>query len=355
MFFYHPRMLAYDFGPQHPLRPERLRRTVALLEIAAPQLPVVDPGMADPREVLRCHSEQYLETVRCLSEGGSVETGIMEESGFWSGDNPPFSGMYEASLAYCGGSARAADLVVKQAGVAFGMSGGLHHARRSQASGFCIFNDCAIAASILRERHDRVAYIDIDLHHGDGVQWIFYDDPTVLTYSIHESGRYLYPGTGFVEETGAELSAVNVPLEPMTTGDTWLMAFRETCLPALDRFQPQAIVLQLGCDAHFLDPLGHLQVSVQEYLEAVRIVRDLGLPIVALGGGGYEITNVPRMWVGAVLTLLDEPVPASIPDSIPAEWGMTTFTDPELPEPRKRGWAQAEEVVATLKGQGSLG
>lgn len=364
MFFFDPRMTAYDFGPKHPLRPERLLRTVALLKHMDPGFVVTDPGIAADADLLRVHSAEYVGVVRALSEGGRVGESLMESSGFWSGDNPPFAGMYEAALAYCGGAVRAAEHVRGGGRLAFNMAGGLHHARRSQASGFCIFNDCAIACSVLRERFERVAYVDIDLHHGDGVQWIFFDDPSVLTCSIHESGRFLYPGTGFVEETGANYTAVNVPLAPRTTGDTWLWAFEEGILPAIEAFEPGAIVLQMGADPHFRDPLGHLEIAAQEWLRAVSLVQSLGLPIVALGGGGYDMTTVPRMWAAAVMTLSGKDVPATLPMedldvllSLSNDLEMSvgqivpdgSVFDPLLPEPRGQGRQDAEKTVALLK------
>jgi acetoin utilization protein AcuC len=268
--------------------------------------------------------------------------------GFGTTDNPVFAGMFEASLAYLAGTVRAAEAVRDGAPLAFGIAGGLHHAQRSRASGFCVFNDPAVACAILREKFERVAYVDIDLHHGDGVQALFFDDPTVLTCSIHETGKRLYPGTGFVEERGAGDSSVNVPLEPFTTGDTWLWAFENGILPALRRFQPQAIVLQMGTDPHFLDPLGHLQVAAQEWLRAVEHIKALGQPLIAVGGGGYELSCVPRMWAAAVMTLSGIEFEERIPASIPSEWGMQTFADRDLPQPRSQGRAEAEAAIDQL-------
>lgn len=182
----------------------------------------------------------------------------------------------------------------------------------------------------LRERFDRVAYIDIDLHHGDGPQSIFYDDPNVLTCSIHESGRTLYPGTGFLEETGADFTSWNVPLPARTSGDVWLRAFSEGLLPAVQTFRPEALVLQMGADAHFLDPLGHLNVATNHWFEAVRLVRDLGIPLLALGGGGYNLTTTPRMWVGACLLLSGRELPEYLPE-MARPWGMERFLDDEYP------------------------
>ena len=342
-FYYHPRMLSYDFGPQHPLRPERLRRAIKLLESygVEPQ----DPGLASEEDLLRVHDLDYVDAVKSISVGQNA-------AGFWgfgSMDNPPFGGMYEASRAYVGGAVKAAQAVRDGAQLAFSLSGGLHHARRNQASGFCIFNDCAVACSILRDRFERVAYVDIDVHHGDGVQWIFYDDPTVLTCSIHQDGRTIYPGTGFVDETSVDFTAVNVPMIPGTTGDVWIDSFNETIIPALKAFNAGAIVLQMGTDAHYLDRLGNLRLTGQEWLEAVKAVKALGLPIVALGGGGYTITTVPRMWAAACLTLGEVPFGNELPKDLQTELETDLFFDPELPRPRGQGREQALEIINALK------
>ncbi len=319
-------MLRYDFGPQHPLKPERLRRTIKLLEHFG--VSPVDPGAGDVQDVLRVHDREFVRFIELISQdpqgGSSTERNHFGVSG---GDTPAFRGMYEASLAYCAGSAYAARRVSEGAVLAFGIAGGLHHARRAQASGFCVFNDCAIALHILRERYQRVAYIDIDVHHGDGVQWIFYDDPTVLTASIHQDGRTLYPGTGARSETGAEGSAVNVPLPPGTGSEAWLAAFREQLLPRVIDFAPEAVVLQMGTDAHALDPLARLDIDAQTWLQAVSDVKGLNIPIVALGGGGYALTCVPRMWTAACLTLGGYDVPDVIPEPFASEWGTPRFFD----------------------------
>lgn len=352
-FFYHPRMLSYDFGSQHPLKPERLRRTIRLLERfgIAPS----DPGEGDPDDALRVHSSEYVEAVRHLSHSlvdhaCQIEraewTRIGMPFGFGSTDNPPFSGMYEASLAYLAGTVEAAKCVGDGAMLAFNLSGGLHHGQRSKASGFCIFNDPAVAIDVLKPRFGKVAYVDIDLHHGDGVQWLWYDDADVLTYSIHQDPRAFYPGTGFVHETGAAFTSINVPLAPGTTGEVWLDAFERTALPALERFQPGAVVLQMGTDPHFMDPLGHLEVSAQDWLQAVVRIRDLGLPIVAVGGGGYNLKTVPRMWAAAVLTLERREFDDAIPADLAEEWGMPRFFDED--PPRGKGVHAAEEAVAWL-------
>lgn len=339
-------MTAYDFGPRHPLRPERLRRAMRLLE--AWGVTAQDPGEGRVEDVLRVHDRAFVDTVRRLSAGEDVGP-ARSGAGFGSLDNPVFAGMYEASLAYNAGSVAAGEAVRDGAPLAIALAGGLHHAHRGRASGFCVFNDAAAAVHVLRERFDRVAYVDIDVHHGDGVQWLYFDDPSVLTCSIHEGPRTLFPGTGGVEETGEAFTSVNVPLAPGTTGEVWMRAFRGGVMPALQRFDPGAIVLQMGTDAHMLDPLAHLRVTAQEWLEAVREVRDLGKPIVAVGGGGYHLDTVPRMWAAASLTLMGREVPNRLPEPLAAEWGVSDTFD-ALPDPRGGGDEEASATVRWLQG-----
>lgn len=347
-------MLAYDFGPQHPLKPERLRRTVQLLERYG-ILPK-DPGEGDPADAERVHDKEYVQAVRHLSHAIVDHACQIERAewarigmphGFGSGDNPPFAGMYEASLAYLSGTVKAAEAVRDGAPLAFNLSGGLHHGQRGRASGFCIFDDPAVALDILKPKFGRVAYVDIDLHHGDGVQWIWYDDPEVLTYSIHQDPRAFFPGTGFLEETGAAFTSVNVPLAPGTTGEVWLDAFERTALPVLERFQPGVIVLQMGTDAHFMDPLGHLEASAQDWLGAVIRIRDFGVPIVAVGGGGYNLKTVPRMWAAATLALQRIEFENWIPPGLADAWDMPLFFDDD--PPRGKGVHVAESVIGWLE------
>ncbi|MBX3120263.1 MAG: hypothetical protein KF784_14455 [Fimbriimonadaceae bacterium] len=346
-FYYHPRMLGYDFGGQHPLQPERLRRTLLLLETLG-VTPVLDPGLATRQDALRVHSESYLDIVSKLSSGERLPSEVVSAAGFGTADNPIFEDMYTASLAYLGGTVRAAENVRDGSVLAFNIAGGLHHAQRDHASGFCILNDPAIAVSILLEKYSRVVYIDIDVHHGDGVQVLFWDDPRVLTCSIHQDPRTLYPGTGAVDEVGPTWTSVNVPLMPRTTGDVWLWAFVQGILPAVEAFNPEAVVLQMGTDAHFLDPLAHIQATAQDWVSAVRRVKALGLPTVAVGGGGYNLGTVPRMWAAACLTLGGIEFEDRIPEQLAEEWGMPTFFDSIAPGPAGQGLAHAEQVVGWI-------
>jgi acetoin utilization protein AcuC len=257
--------------------------------------------------------------------------------------------MWEASTLYTGASQAAADAI--NAGthrIAMNTSGGLHHAHRARAAGFCVFNDCAIATHRLRQRFGKVAYVDIDVHHGDGVQEAFYGDPSVLTVSVHETGETLFPGTGFVEEIGIGEGtgySVNVPVWPFTTDEIWLWAWRETALPILKAFAPEAICLQLGTDPHYLDPLARLSLTAQGWLEAVKDVKALGVPIVALGGGGYNPTTVPRMWALAFSHLFDVPLADDTPATYEHHGLIPTLTDHEDPPVAPHDLARARDYA----------
>jgi acetoin utilization protein AcuC len=357
IFFYTDDFMQYDMGPQHPLKPQRLRMTYDLLDsygVFAAALEVAEPNLADTEDVAKTHSRDYLEALFRLNSGDYFPGA--HRFGFGTGDNPIFPDMYEASLRYTGASLDAAQAILDGANVAFNISGGLHHAHYARAAGFCILNDAAVAARRLREKYARVAYVDIDVHHGDGVQELFYDDPTVLTVSLHESGRTLFPGTGYTDEIGVgpgEGYSVNIPHAPYATDDIWLYAWREAALPVLKAFDPEAIVLQLGTDPHVLDPLAHICLTAQGWLEAVKDVKSLGKPIVAVGGGGYNLTTVPRMWTLAISTLADLNLPDDVPDTYAHKRQIPTLTDHteiEL-EPRDLANARrfADQTVAEIK------
>ncbi len=334
-FFYSPDFRLYDMGADHPLQPRRLQRTFELLNaygLFSTHLDRREPAPADPDEVRETHSRDYLEALRAMDRGQAVSSA--RRYGFGSGDNPVFPGLYTSSMLYTGASAMAAEAVNGGAGLAFNISGGLHHAHFDRAAGFCVLNDCAVSVRHLRRTHARVAYIDIDVHHGDGVQELFYSDPSVLTISIHESGRTLFPGTGFVNEIGEGEGAgasVNVPLAPYTTDRVWLKAWREAALPLLKAFNPDAVFLQMGTDPHWKDPLAHVALTAQGWVEAVRDVHALGKPIVAVGGGGYNPTTVPRMWTLAIAALLGIELDDKVPLSFEDRHELPTLRDHDAP------------------------
>lgn len=302
---------AYDFGPSHPLRPERVLLTYDNIRmlglIDRPDVVEVPSVPATLDQVLAVHDRDFVDAVRGIDDGSVPEAAGME-FGLGTGDNPIFRGMHTASSAVCGASIRAAELVASgEVRHAFNPAGGLHHARRREASGFCIYNDPAVAiARILELQPDwRVMYVDVDVHHGDGVQWIFYDDPRVLTVSLHQSGRYLYPGTGFEDEIGgpnALGTSANVPFLPLTSGDDYLYALGEVMPKLAEAFAPAVVVTQLGADTHWGDPLANLGLTMPAYPPMAELLHRVAHDHcegrwVATGGGGYQAeTVVPKVW-----------------------------------------------------------
>jgi acetoin utilization protein AcuC len=309
----------FDYGPNHPLRMERLGLTHALMAAygltAGPGMRVLAPEPA-PESVLRgFHTADYLDVLRAASAGQDVPAAYRH--GLGPGDNPIWPGMYEASALACGGSVRAAELVASgEVTRAFAFAGGLHHALPNRASGFCYLNDAVLAIQALRARGLRVCYVDIDAHHGDGVQFAFYDSPDVLTISTHERGDRLFPGTGFVDEIGTGAGrgySVNVPLHPHTDDEVYLEAFDAVVPPLVRAFRPDVVVAQLGIDGHRTDPLTHLAFSVEGFAAAVRRIVGFAPRLVALGGGGYDLANVARAWTAAWAILNDVELPERLP------------------------------------------
>jgi acetoin utilization protein AcuC len=303
--------------------------------------------------------------VDAVKRAGAGEPGDWARYGFGPGDNPIFPNMHRASARVAGGAIVAAEAVVSGgADHAFNPAGGLHHAMPSRASGFCVYDDPAVAiAWMLDNGVERVAYVDVDVHHGDGVQAIFYDDPRVLTISLHESGRYLFPGTGFVDERGAgdgEGTAINVPLPPYTSDEGWLRAFREVVPDAVRGFSPDVLVTQLGCDTHHTDPLAHLALSTRAYREAAARLHELaheaaGGKWFATGGGGYQWARVvPRAWT----IYFAEMTERDIPDQLPASWlelasaegaGEVPTTLSEEPPPARDDSAEVDSVIRAVR------
>jgi acetoin utilization protein AcuC len=314
-------LAAYDFGPQHPLRPARVQLTMALAQACGllDQARLAGPAPVSGTDLTRVHELDYLAAVKAAERGRADP-----RFGFGPGDNPPFPGMHEASTRVCGATVAAAEAIRSGAALhAFSPAGGLHHAMPDRASGFCVYNDPAVAiAWLLDQGAGRIAYLDVDVHHGDGVEAIFAGEPRVLTVSLHESGRYLFPGTGFAYEVGegpARGTVANLPLPPSTTDDLYLAAF-DALVPALVRaFQPEVLVTQLGCDTHYSDPLAHLGLTVNAYRQLAGRIHDLAHTVtegrwLATGGGGYQwAAVVPRAWC----TYLAEMVGAELPEQLP--------------------------------------
>ncbi len=317
--------LAYDFG-EHPMNPVRLDLTMRLARVLGvlDGLELCAPEPADDTQLLTVHDADYIAAVRAASQDPSF-------SGFGLGtdDDPVFPGMYDAAALYSGGSVLAARRVWEgRADHAVNIAGGLHHAMRGYASGFCVFNDIVLAIrTLLDEGAKKVAYVDIDVHHGDGVQVAFYDDPRVMTISLHQDPRTLFPGTGMPIEVGVGAAAgtsINVALPPGTKDDGWLRAFRAVVPGAVRAFAPDVLVTQCGCDTHREDPLANLELSVDGQRTAIaelhRLAHDVtGGKWVALGGGGYGIVRcVPRTWTHLLAEMSGVPIDPGV--AIPREW-----------------------------------
>lgn len=319
----------YDFGSAHPLRPERVLGTyenISALGLDSPERVVeLRAGSASDADIERAHDREFVATVKGI-DSGELDERAGWEFGLGSGDNPIFSGMHAAASAVCGASIAAAEAVIEgRVARAFNPAGGLHHARRREASGFCIYNDPAVAIGYVLDRHPdwRVMYVDVDVHHGDGVQWIFYEDPRVLTVSFHQSGRYLYPGTGFTDEIGAgdaRGTSANIPLLPYTGEDDYLWALERVVPELAKAFRPQLLVTQLGGDTHYGDPLANLGLTMTAYPPMAALLsrtceESCEGRWVATGGGGYQFdTVVPRIWTVHFAEM------CAAPEVIPSEW-----------------------------------
>jgi acetoin utilization protein AcuC len=334
-----PRSTDYDFGPGHPLTPRRFGPGIDLLRALGAE-PGLAPEPATDEELRWCHSPEYLEVVRRFAADpyGFPEAGIGE-----GGDCPPFADMHEASAAVAGGAIRAVEAILRgDVEHAFHPGGGLHHAMRGRASGFCIYNDPAVAIARARRDGLRVLYIDLDVHHGDGVQALFWDDPGVLTFSIHETGRALFPGTGEAWEIGdgaAAGTSINVPLAPGTGERTWVAAV-ESLVPELAAsFGPDLVVSQHGADSHAWDPLAHLAVTTTAHGTAARLVdrlahRHANGRWLATGGGGYDAYRVvPRTWALTWLAGAHMEPPASTPLAWRERWSDEAARYGQAPVP----------------------
>jgi acetoin utilization protein AcuC len=352
------RYLAYDFG-DHPLNPVRLDLTIRMArELGVlERLEITAPEPADERQLLTIHDGAYLDAVRTASADPTF-------SGFGLGtsDDPVFPGMYEASALVAGGSVQAAMRMWNgEVDHAINIAGGLHHAMRGYASGFCIFNDVVLAIrALLAAGAKKVAYVDIDVHHGDGVQAAFYDDPRVLTVSLHQDPRTLFPGTGMPGEIGvgdAEGTAVNLALPPGTGDVGWLRAFRAVVPSVVRAFAPDVLVTQCGCDTHHEDPLANLELTIDGQRSAIGELHRLAHEVtggkwVAFGGGGYGLIRcVPRTWTHLLAEASGVPLDPQTP--VPPGWvehlrsrgvhGELPATMGERPVPEVTPWIPGGE------------
>ena len=355
VFIYSEDELKYRFHEHHPFNPQRIVLTVDLLKEAGALSPsdLRQPSPVPDEMLMWVHDPRYVETVKALgaSKPDADARNRAAEFGLDSEDTPFFPGMHEAAACVTGGSVLAAELVMTgQARHALHLSGGLHHAMPNRGSGFCVYNDAAVAIAYLRRKYNaRVLYVDTDVHHGDGVQFVFYGDPNVLTFSIHETGKYLFPGTGAVHERGDMHGfgyTVNMPVEPYTEDDSWMECFAEVLEAAVRRFRPDIIVSQHGCDAHAFDPLAHIHCSMDIYWRMPALIHQWAHDCcegrwVALGGGGYDIYRVvPRAWALLWMNMTDHPLwnELGMNRTVPLPQRWIARWQPESPFPLPSGW-----------------
>jgi acetoin utilization protein AcuC len=318
-FVYSDDFARFSYGSSHPLKPIRLKLTYELIKacglLTASDPRLIEPSFASLEDLLTFHSRDYIDILRAVNSGEPAAGA--EAYGLGDGDNPVFPGMFDWSRLVAGASLKAAELVDSgEAAIAFNIAGGLHHALASRASGFCYINDPVLAIMRLVNRGRKVAYIDIDAHHGDGVQAAFYGTDRVLTISLHETGEMLFPGSGSEQETGEGAGSgysVNVPLPPETDDELFVHAFTEVVPPLVEWFKPDIVVSQLGVDTFVSDPLAHLNVTTNGFCRMVAMIKALAPKWVALGGGGYDITNVARAWTLAWAIMNDVDAPEEIP------------------------------------------
>ena len=322
-FLYTDDYFAYDYGSNHPMRIERLRLTYDLCKaygiLELPDADLIESSPATESQILEFHSGEYVDVLKRASCG---ETQWDFTHGIGPGDNPVFPGMWEWSLLSTGASLQGAQRVAEgKARIAFNIAGGLHHAGASRASGFCYVNDAVLAILHFVNQGKRVMYLDIDAHHGDGVQWAFYEDPRVLTVSFHQDGRTLFPGTGGLAETGKGDGtgyAVNVPMLPGTDDHVFWKGFESVVPHLMETFRPDVVVSQLGVDSFLDDPLASLELTTHGFIKAIAYLTEEAPAWVALGGGGYNPANVARAWTLAWATMNRVELPNELPEAMRA-------------------------------------
>ena len=362
-FIYSDRYQQFDYGAGHPLRNTRLALTHELCQayglLSLPTTQLVEARDATEEEVAAFHRPDYVDVLRAADRGHMPPN--LWDYGLGTSDNPIFPGVYAWSLLTTGASLQAMELVdAGQVDCAFNIAGGLHHAAAARAAGFCYINDAAVVIKHMVRRGRRVAYVDIDAHHGDGVQFGFYDTDRVLTISIHESGESLFPGTGFVEEIGRGRGigyAVNAPLLPGSDDEIFLWVLDQVVPPLLTAFKPDVLVTQLGADTHRTDPLTNLALTTGGFAEAVRRLQPLCRKWIALGGGGYNLENVPRSWTLAWAIMNRREVPDEMPDSFRATFHRLGLNpsrvrdDPHVAEAsaKEQAWRFVREQVRRLQ------
>lgn len=329
VFVYSDDFQTYKFSENHPFNQLRVRLTYDLLQKSKllSFQDVVPPRMATDEELALIHDPSYIESVK-LAGKGLLPKEKANNYGLGTEDTPIFPNMHEASALLVGGTLTAVDYVMTgKSEHALNLGGGLHHGFRGKASGFCIYNDSAVAIKYLQKKYKaRVLYVDTDAHHGDGVQWTFYEDPDVCTLSIHETGRYLFPGTGNVNERGQGDGygySFNIPVDAFTEDDSFLEVYEQALTEIAAFFKPDIILTQNGVDAHYHDPLTHLSTTMKAYREIPKLAHKIAHQYcsgrwIAVGGGGYDIWRVvPRAWSHLWAEMIEK---NTVTGAIPEEW-----------------------------------
>jgi len=373
-FIYSDKLLNYHFHSDHPFNQKRVHLTKELLQAAhlLNSAEVVEPRMATDDELALFHDHAYIDAVKQASRGKLSDVDGVE-FGLGTEDTPTFNGMHEASAYLVGGTLTAVDEVLQgRVDHSLNLGGGLHHGFKRKASGFCIYNDGAVAIKYIRKKYNlKVLYIDTDAHHGDGVQWAFYDDPNVCTFSIHETGRYLFPGTGNVNERGIKKGlgySFNLPIDAFTQDESFLSLYEFAFKEIVDFFNPDIILTQNGADAHYLDPLTHLCTSMKVYERIPQLAHELAHKYcegkwVATGGGGYDIWRVvPRAWAQIwSIMKCNEPMRGAIPplwldkwqtesnQALPIYWHDPPEDLPVIPREAEINEKNAKTLSNTLK------
>ena len=361
-FMYSPELTRNILREDHVLRPMRLRLVYELLQaygvFERPDAVVIEPRVATDLELMSFHGRDYVESVQAFSRGEDLHRQNRYGFSDW-GDNPISEGMYDAAALAAGASLVAAETVWNgEADAVFNAGGGYHHAGPDFASGFCVFNDVVIAIlRLLALGAERVAYVDIDAHHGDGVQNAFYSSNHVLTISIHQSGQTLFPGTGETAEMGEEPGvgyAVNVPLAPGTHNAAYAHVIENAVAPLIRAFNPDVLVTQQGIDTHIDDPLTHLRLTSEGHTSAVAKLGSLSPgKWLAMGGGGYDLSAVARCWAMDYAVMAGAELPDDIPPSYQENYGLKQLRDDPAPDLLEaddaRVWREAEESVRRVR------
>lgn len=354
-FIFSEELLTYKFNNDHPFNQFRLIPTIDLLKKLKALNPeqIFPPRMASEEELCLIHDPNYVNAVKAAGHG-LLSAEKAENFGFGTEDTPIFPNMHEAGSLLVGGTLTAVDQVMSGFTThALHLGGGLHHGFRGKASGFCIYNDSAVAIKYMQKKyHARVLYIDTDAHHGDGVQWSFYDDPTVCTLSIHETGRYLFPGTGSIDERGHGAGfgfSFNIPVDAFTEDDSFLFAYTNAVREVAEYFKPDVILSQNGADAHYFDPLTHLAATMKSYREIPKLAHEIAHQYcegrwIAVGGGGYEIWRVvPRAWALIWLEMVEY---SNCYGSLPSEW--LDFWQKKAPVALPTEWNDPSDLFSTI-------